>query len=461
MKHESQLNTVLDTLGYGYAYLNKALQIVSNNSIFQTLSISDQPVYNKSIYDIYPETFGLESIIEDLIQNKRSSFFISNIERQGTDKEVFYFDLMLLSLKEKSVPIICLIKNVSESVANKRILVQQKNEIKLLENLLIHRTRFHTASILGNSPKIGQVRSMIDKLAKVPTATVLLLGESGTGKNFIANKIHYSSNKPDTPFIEINCAALPETLLESELFGYEKGAFTHAVNTRKGLIEDADGGTLFLDEIGELPIKTQAKLLSFLESKKFRRLGSNIEKKVNIRLIAATNRNLEAMVNEGTFRDDLLFRLNVVTIHLPPLRELDSDISMIGLHFIKLFNLEFNKKVKGFTKNAHNKLLSYNWPGNVRELSNCIERAMIFIDSSYIDEGDLIFGQNLNNTKQKFWEIPSSDLNLERLEKKLIESALLRTNGNKSKAAKLLGLTRDTLRYRIEKYNLEPTKNRG
>lgn len=461
MKHESQLNIVLETLGYGYAYLNKALEIVSYNSIFQILSISDQSVQNKSIYNIYPESFGLESILEELIQNKRSSFFISNIERQGTDKEVFYFDLMLLSFKDKSMPIICLIKNVSESVVNKQILVQQKNEIKLLENMLIHRTRFHTASILGNSPKIEQVRLMIDKLAKVPTATVLLLGESGTGKNFIANKIHYSSNKLDTPFVEINCAALPETLLESELFGYEKGAFTHAVNTRKGLIEEADSGTLFLDEIGELPIKTQAKLLSFLESKKFRRLGSNIEKKVNIRLIAATNRNLEAMVNEGTFRDDLLFRLNVVTIHLPPLRELDSDISMIGIHFIKLFNLEFNKKVKGFTKNAHNKLLAYNWPGNVRELSNCIERAMIFIDSSYIDESDLILGQHLNSTKQKFWKIPSTDLNLERLEKKLIESALLRTNGNKSKAAKLLGLTRDTLRYRIEKYNMEPTKKRG
>jgi two-component system response regulator AtoC len=453
MKHESQLNIVLDTLGYGYAYLDKALQIVFNNYVFQILSISHQSVHNKTIYDVYPETFGLDSILEELMQNKRSSFFIPNLERRVTDTEIFYFDLMLLSLKDKSMPIICLIKNVSEIVINKQILVQQKNEIKLLENLLGHRTQFHTASILGNSPKIGQVKLMIDKLAKVPTATVLLLGESGTGKNLVANKIHYSSNKPDTPFIEINCAALPETLLESELFGYEKGAFTHAINTRKGLIEEADGGTLFLDEIGELPVKTQAKLLSFLESKKFRRLGSNVEKKVNIRLIAATNRNLEAMVNEGTFREDLLFRLNVVTIHLPSLRELDMDISMIGLHFIKVFNLEFKKEVRGFTKNALNKLLAYKWPGNVRELSNCIERAMIFIESNYIDEDDLILGQQVKSSKQELWEIPTSGLNLEQIEKRLIESALLRANGNKSKAAKLLGLTRDTLRYRIEKYN--------
>jgi len=247
-------------------------------------------------------------------------------------------------------------------------------------------------------------------------------------------------------------------LIEAELFGYEKGAFTHAASAKPGLLEAADGGTLFLDEIGELPLNMQAKLLSTIESKSFRRLGSTRQRKAEMRIIAATNRDLKAEVAAKTFREDLFFRLNVVSISLPPLRELGEDVILIAERFVELFNIQLNKRVKGFSSAARKALLGHLWPGNVRELSNCIERAMIFIEASEIDVQDLALiapAADGAETDPVCWTVPPAGIDLEEVERRLILSALEQAGNNKSKAARLLGLTRHTLRYRMEKHGLE------
>ena len=312
--------------------------------------------------------------------------------------------------------------------------------------------------ILGNSQPMQNLRQLIEKIAKISSATVLLHGESGTGKNLVARSIHLAAQKENAPFIEINCAAIPENLLESELFGYEKGAFTNATTSKPGLLEEADGGTLFLDEIGEMPIKLQAKLLSFLESKKFRRLGATREISVNVRLITATNRDMNEMVKERTFREDLFYRLNVVTIPLPPLRSLDEDMIKIAQNFINAFNVEFGKNVQHLSPAAIAKLRSYRWPGNVRELRNVIERAMIFADKDSLDSSDLHIGNVLaNKTDASFLDefcLPHDGFPLEEIERKILQDALNYANGNQSKAATLVHLSRDTFRYRLEKYSL-------
>jgi transcriptional regulator with PAS, ATPase and Fis domain len=261
----------------------------------------------------------------------------------------------------------------------------------------------------------------------------------------------------DAPFVEINCAALPEHLIESELFGYEKGAFTHAVTSKPGLLEEARGGTLFLDEIGEMPLNMQAKLLNALETKQFRRLGSTKSIETDLRVIAATNRHLHNDVDRKRFREDLFYRLNVVSITMPPLRELGSDILLISEYLLKLFNVEFKKDVKGFTEDARQLLLNYSWPGNVRELSNCLERAMIFTEHESLDATDLvIFSPQAQRGKHPLqqWVVPPGGIILEEVERQLILSALQQSDHNKSKAARLLGLTRDTLRYRLDKYQI-------
>ncbi|MGH7457311.1 MAG: sigma-54 interaction domain-containing protein, partial [bacterium] len=259
----------------------------------------------------------------------------------------------------------------------------------LLRSVLGSQQKFLANSILGSSPPIERLKELVQKVAQVPRATVLLQGESGTGKSHVARVIHYLSFQSGAPFVEVNCAAIPENLLEAELFGYEKGAFTHAVKAKTGLIEEADDGTLFLDEIGDMPLSLQAKLLHFLETRKFRRLGSNQERGVQVRCIAATNHDLPAAVAEKKFREDLYYRLNVVNLTLPPLRDLGEDIVTLAEHFIKIYNLDFRKKVDGLHPEGRRRLLGYAWPGNVRELRNVIERAMIFCEANEIKPADL------------------------------------------------------------------------
>ncbi|RMF55888.1 MAG: sigma-54-dependent Fis family transcriptional regulator [Calditrichaeota bacterium] len=435
-------------------YFNEKFKITDQNEQARKLLMEISPdSKGDNLIDYFPELFGNETEIQTVCQSPEKDFQLTNLNRSDRDGKLRYINLMIISGENEAFGLMVL-EDVTREAELIREINQQKYELLLYEKSPLFRKQFLADSILGNSPPIQAVKAMVEKLMKVPNATVLLLGESGTGKNHVARVIHYSSMPADAPFVDINCAALPETLIEAELFGYEKGAFTHATTSKAGLLEEAEGGTIFLDEIGELPLNLQAKLLSVLETKTFRRLGSNKPISVNVRIIAATNRNLAEEIRKGTFREDLYFRLNVVSIKMPPLRELGEDILIISEHFLKIFNVEFKKHVKGFTPEAQQMLLRYPWPGNVRELCNTLERVMIFIEKDYIDAEDLLLGQGLPMSEKKAFTLPPEGINLEELERQLIESALERTGYNKSKAARLLGLSRDTLRYRIEKFGL-------
>jgi DNA-binding NtrC family response regulator len=313
--------------------------------------------------------------------------------------------------------------------------------------------------LVGDSPSMNGLRPLIARVATSPASTVLLTGESGTGKDLVAKIIHYASDRAARPFMNITCSALPEQLLESELFGHERGAFTDARLQKKGLLEVADGGTVFLDEIGEMTPALQAKLLRFLEDKNFRRVGGSHDIRVDVRVIAATNRNLEEEVARHRFRSDLFFRLNVLPIELPPLRAHPEDIPLLVEYFIDSFNAEFRKRVQGATPAAHALLQGYGWPGNVRELRNVIERAMLLSDSERLDARDFTVTTSAVSTGDDF-ELPATGVNLEKLERSLVIQALKRSGGNQTKAGTFLGLNRDQIRYRIEKFGLTTTSPR-
>ncbi|HEU4927426.1 MAG TPA: sigma-54 dependent transcriptional regulator [Vicinamibacterales bacterium] len=308
--------------------------------------------------------------------------------------------------------------------------------------------------LVGESPEIRSLRSLIGRVAASPASTVLLTGESGTGKDLVAKIIHYASARASRPFMNITCSALPEQLLESELFGHERGAFTDARLQKKGLLEAADGGTVFLDEIGEMTPGLQAKLLRFLEEKNFKRVGGSQDMHVDVRVVAATNRNLEEEVARHRFRADLYFRLNVLPIELPPLRVRPDDISLLVEYFIDAFNDEFRKRVQGATPAAHALLRAYGWPGNVRELRNVIERAMLLSDRDRLDARD--FTLSTATERSGDFDLPAAGVDLEELERSLVVQALKRSGGNQTRAGALLGLNRDQIRYRIEKFGLTP-----
>ncbi len=314
---------------------------------------------------------------------------------------------------------------------------------------------FGLDSIVGNSAAVKDLRAMLKRIGVSPATTVLLTGESGTGKDLAAKVIHYSSGRAPRPFMNITCSALPETLLESELFGHERGAFTGADRQKRGLIESADGGTVFLDEIGEMVPLLQAKLLRFLEEKSFKRVGGATDVKVDVRVIAATNRSLQEEVKQGRFREDLFYRLNVMAVPLPPLREHRDDIPLLISHYIDIFNVEFRKKIRGVTPAALAALESYGWPGNVRELRNAVERAMLLADGVDLTEAHFPMLTALDPELSAGMELPAGGINLEELERTLVVQALERSGWNQTKAALLLGLNRDQIRYRIEKFDLQ------
>jgi len=303
---------------------------------------------------------------------------------------------------------------------------------------------------------------VLDKVARSEAATVLVQGESGTGKELVAKWIHYSSSRSEKPFIAINCAAVPATLLESELFGHEKGAFTDAKATKKGLFELADGGTVFLDEIGDMEMGMQAKLLRFLEDRSFRRIGGGRVFTVDVRIISATNKDLQKSIEEKTFRNDLYYRLQVIPIFLTALRDRKEDIIPLANHFVQLYNKDFNKKVQGLSKIAEKKLLEYNWPGNVRELKNVIERAIILgnDDTLLLDHLPLEIVAKSAPTAQAMssglagrgFNLPPEGVDIEEVEKELIRQALEIVEWNQSKAAKKLNLGIDAFRYRMKKF---------
>jgi PAS domain S-box-containing protein len=313
--------------------------------------------------------------------------------------------------------------------------------------------------VIGDSSAMREVMNFVRRVAASEATTILLEGENGTGKDLVAKTLHYQSLRQAEPFIAINCAAIPETLLESELFGYEKGAFTDARSQKRGIFELADRGTLFLDEIGEIPMMLQAKLLRVLEDQTFRRLGGLKDIQLDLRVVAATNKNLREAVKEGAFRQDLYFRLNVIQILIPPLRDRTDDILPLTRFFIEHYNRKFKRSIEGVSDPAARLLLAHDWPGNVRELRNAIERAMILEDTSLITSPSLPIsisrpdddGLSAPHTAA---EIPTDGLSLEDNERSLLAKALEKTSGNQTQAARLLRITRDTLRYKMKKFNL-------
>ena len=282
--------------------------------------------------------------------------------------------------------------------------------------------------IIGESQAMRETKSLVRRIAATPASTVLVRGASGTGKNLIAKAIHASSDRAAGPFLNVTCSALPETLLESELFGHERGAFTDAKQQRKGLFEQADRGTVLLDEIGEISPPLQVKLLHFLEERTFRRIGGVQDIGVDVRIIAATNRDLETAVAQGAFREDFYYRLSVLPIEVPPLRRRDGDIPLLVRHFLASFNREFNKEVERFSAEALARLETYDWPGNVRELRNTIERAMLLADQAEISAADL-FLLSCRERQAKHFELPVGGLDLAELERDLVAQALERAAG--------------------------------
>jgi DNA-binding NtrC family response regulator len=337
-------------------------------------------------------------------------------------------------------------------VINKELDVQQvRDENRRLKEAL--GKRYHFQNIVGRSKKMQEVLALVERVA--PThSTVLIGGESGVGKDLIARAIHQNSRRAAGPFIKINSTAIPDTLFESELFGFERGAFTGALASKPGKFELADKGTLFLDEIGDVPAPIQVKLLRVLQEREFERLGGTKTLKVDIRMIAATNRDLRAALEEGTFREDLYYRLNVVPIDIPPLREHKEDIPELVNHFLARFAADNEKEIEGITPAAVSVLMEYHWPGNVRQLENSVERAVALSSGRVIDVDDI----HLDSTHGKGGvasgapdQLLPEGMTLEQWEDNMIKEALRRANGNKSQAARLLGLSRNALRYRLSK----------
>jgi Nif-specific regulatory protein len=341
---------------------------------------------------------------------------------------------------------------IEQSLAEEREKLVEENS-HLRQEL---REKYDFSQVIGNSSQMKQIYDQISQVARTNT-TVLLRGESGTGKEMIANAIHYNSLRSKKPFVKVNCAALPETLIESELFGHEKGSFTGASQRKRGRFEMANDGTLFLDEIGDLPVQTQIKLLRVLQEREFERVGGTETIKVNVRLITATNKNLEEAITDGTFREDLFYRLNVFQIFLPPLRERKSDILMLAEHFVEKFEREHGKRIRRISTPAIDMLTAYHYPGNVRELENAIERAVVVCDEN------VIHGHHLPPTLQTA-EVSDTvtkvtlESSVAAFEKDLIQDTLKTTKGNCAKAANLLNTTERIINYKIRKYSINPKR---
>jgi two-component system response regulator PilR (NtrC family) len=345
--------------------------------------------------------------------------------------------------------------NIQNALRSKNL----ETEVRVLKKELVKEYSFQ--NMVGNSPAMHSIFDLVKRVSQSPT-NVLITGESGTGKEVVAKAIHYNGPLKDRPFVTINCGAIPENLMESEMFGHKKGSFTGAISDKAGLFEVADGGTLFLDEVGELPLSIQVKLLRAIQERIIRRVGATDDMKVEVRIIAATNRNLEDMVQKGTFRQDLYYRLNVIGIRTPALRERAEDIPLLALHFLKKYNDKLNKAISSISTEAMEILKKYNYPGNVRELENMIERTVALEAGSTVLPESLPpmvntpSGRKMASSNEI--DVGEDGLDLDKvmgqIEKELLVKAIHSANGIKKKAAKLLKISFRSMRYRIEKYNL-------
>ena len=335
-----------------------------------------------------------------------------------------------------------------------------RSEVRHLQTTQLQQFGFDR--IVARSPEMLQIIHLLQHLAESEPRTILLQGESGTGKDLAAKAIHFNSPRAERSFMNITCTALPESLLESELFGHEKGAFTDAYQRKQGLFELADSGTIYLDEIGDMPPTLQAKLLRFIEEKVFRRVGGTEDIRVDVRIIAATHRDLRALVEQGRFREDLFYRLNIFPVTLPPLRDRPEDIPLLADYFIQEYNREFHKEITGIEPTAMAIMQTYPWPGNVRELRNALERAMLLASGGRLTLADLPAEIRQPPARSGAGEgetairLGPEGIDLELVERQLVQQALKRTGGNQTRAAVLLNMTRDQLRYRVQKYGLKP-----
>jgi len=457
--HPQFMQQIFNHRKTGYAYLKPDLSIGEKNDWFSVYLLDSQRHGNELIYTWIPELIGTEKEIHRIRTNLSDNLVLENINRETKDGKDCFLTISVFPTGEDNLPLVCLIEDVSYPAHQKQQMQQQEYSIRMLESRLQARGVFEGSGLIGESEPIQKVRQFIEKMSCVDNSAILLFGETGTGKSLTAQLIHSACRKGERPFVEISCAAIPESLLESELFGYEKGAFTNATATKKGLLEKSNDGTLFLDEIGELSMKLQAKLLLFLETRRFRRVGSTEDQQVKVRVIAATNRRLDKMVENGQFREDLYYRLNVVSYELPPLRELGRDILTIAAHFVNRFNRQFHQSIRLFSPEAESDMLRYRWLGNMRELRNVIERAMIFAEGEILEAQDLnLFTpahySNDSEALMDSFRLPSDGLAFDDIEKNIFKQAMVLAAQNQSKAARLLHMSRDAFRYRLEKHRL-------
>jgi Nif-specific regulatory protein len=360
---------------------------------------------------------------------------------------------------DDDVRLLTIIASTISQAVRLRQLAQEELEKMMEENQSLQeqlKTRYGMKTIVGSSKVMQNVYTLIDKVCRT-NATVLILGESGVGKERVAQTIHYSSNRADKPFIKVNCAALPESLIESELFGHEKGAFTGAVRARKGRFEAAEYGTLFLDEIGDLSMPLQTKFLRVLQEKEFERIGdSTTTIKLNARIITATNKNLERLLEEGKFREDLYYRLNIFPILVPPLRDRKTDIMLLTDHFIEKYSKEHEKKITRISTAATDRLMAYHWPGNVRELENCIERAIILSTDGVIEGYHLPPNLQAGEATGRTEATGALRDVMTNMEREIIVEELNRSKGNMARAARALGMTERMIGLRVMKYKIDP-----
>jgi len=416
----------------------KALGIVRDNSVDIVLSDFKMPgmsgvklletikEMNPSIQVIIMTAYGTVESATDAMKLGAADYITKPID-------LYRLQVLILNIVERK-----------QLVSENRLLRQQLSE------------RFSVDGIISESSEMSKVLNVACRVAD-SNASVLITGETGTGKELIARSIHFSGSRCDKPFVAVNCAALPDNLLESELFGHEKGAFTGADRQRKGRFETADGGTLFIDEVGEIPLSLQVKLLRVLQEKTFERIGSNIPIQANARIVAATNRDLEAMIKDGTFRQDLYYRLNVVSIKIPPLRDRREDIPPLIEGFVRRFASENNKRIAGISKEAMDTLMKYSYPGNVRELENIIQQSVVLSRGETIMKNDLPIRVNESLHNSTSWQ--SSDTSftekVEAFEKALIIDALSEVGHVQTRAAERLGISERHLRYKLKKYGMK------
>jgi len=442
MRH--MLSSMLKKSGY---------RVSTASSGLEALDMVDQTLYDFILCDLkMPDMSGMEFF--ETAQDKLWASTVIMMSAYGSidtaveamKKGAYDFISKPFKLDE----VLLTLRKAEERESLKRENLWLKERIKKIQD------DYHFGNMVAKSKAMDAVFKTAEKVAQYDT-TVLICGASGTGKELVAKGIHFAGQRAKNPLVPVNCGGIPENLLESELFGHKKGAFTGADSDKKGLFEEADGGTIFLDEIGELPLSLQVKLLRVLQENEIRSVGDSKTKKIDVRVIAATSKNLDDEVKKGSFREDLFFRLNVLPIHLPPLKERPEDIPILCQHFIDRFNISLKKSIKGITPAAMSLLLKYSWPGNVRELGNIIERAIVLAEETILlpENFPLDLDEGLGTEKMEdFFNGYSLKAAQKILEKRLITKALKETNGNRTKAARMLEISHPSLLSKIKTYNI-------